>query len=89
VSRGEQRKWSHFGFAGAGSTGLMLACELRLAGLHSIVLERLPEPSRENRANGLVCQVVRMLDRRGLYQRLAGVPIRRNQIRCPHSPRWR
>ncbi|HWM04711.1 MAG TPA: FAD-dependent monooxygenase, partial [Actinophytocola sp.] len=52
--------------------GLMLACELRLAGVRPVVLERLPEPRGENRANGLVGQVVRMLDRRGLYQPLAG-----------------
>jgi 2-polyprenyl-6-methoxyphenol hydroxylase-like FAD-dependent oxidoreductase len=58
--------------AGAGPNGLMLACELSLAGVHPVVLERLPEPSRENRANGLVGQVVRMLERRGLHQRLAG-----------------
>jgi 2-polyprenyl-6-methoxyphenol hydroxylase-like FAD-dependent oxidoreductase len=58
--------------AGAGPNGLMLACELRLAGVHPVVLERLPEPRPENRANGLVGQVMRMLDRRGLYQPLAG-----------------
>ena len=58
--------------AGAGPNGLMLACELRLAGVHPVVLERLTEPSPENRANGLIGQVVRMLDRRGLYQPLAG-----------------
>jgi 2-polyprenyl-6-methoxyphenol hydroxylase-like FAD-dependent oxidoreductase len=58
--------------AGAGPNGLMLACELRLAGAHPVVLERLSEPSPVNRANGLVGQVVRMLDRRGLYQPLAG-----------------
>jgi hypothetical protein len=58
--------------AGAGPNGLMLACELRLAGVRPVVLERLSEPSPVNRANGLVGQVVRMLDRRGLYQPLAG-----------------
>ncbi|WP_020388174.1 FAD-dependent monooxygenase [Kribbella catacumbae] len=58
--------------AGAGPNGLMLACELRLAGLRPIVLEKLPERSTEPRANGLVGQVVRMLDRRGLYEPLAG-----------------
>ncbi|MEV4286287.1 FAD-dependent monooxygenase [Nonomuraea bangladeshensis] len=59
--------------AGAGPNGLMLACELSLAGIRPLVLERLPERSQDNRANGLVGQVVRMLDRRGLYERLAGV----------------
>ncbi len=58
--------------AGAGPNGLMLACELSLAGIRPLVLERLPERTQENRANGLVGQVVRMLDRRGLYERLAG-----------------
>ncbi|MFF7656767.1 FAD-dependent monooxygenase [Streptomyces sp. NPDC007983] len=56
--------------AGAGPNGLMLACELALAGARPLVLERLTEPSGEQRANGLVGQVVRMLDRRGLYERL-------------------
>ncbi|WP_206794977.1 FAD-dependent monooxygenase [Amycolatopsis sp. MtRt-6] len=58
--------------AGAGPNGLMLACELALAGVRPLVLERLPEPTTENRANGLVGQVVRLLDRRGLHDRLAG-----------------
>ncbi|MEU7790880.1 FAD-dependent monooxygenase [Amycolatopsis sp. NPDC049159] len=58
--------------AGAGPNGLMLACELALAGVRPLVLERLPEPTTENRANGLVGQVVRLLDRRGLHERLAG-----------------
>ncbi|MFD8816321.1 FAD-dependent monooxygenase [Streptomyces sp. NPDC059627] len=56
--------------AGAGPNGLMLACELALAGARPLVLERLSEPTGEQRANGLVGQVVRMLDRRGLYERL-------------------
>ncbi|RZU19634.1 2-polyprenyl-6-methoxyphenol hydroxylase-like FAD-dependent oxidoreductase [Kribbella rubisoli] len=60
--------------AGAGPNGLMLAIELRLAGVQPLVLERLPEPNSTPRANGLVGQVVRMLDRRGLYARLAGTP---------------
>jgi 2-polyprenyl-6-methoxyphenol hydroxylase-like FAD-dependent oxidoreductase len=58
--------------AGAGPNGLMLACELSLAGVRPTVLERLPEPSAEERANGLIGEVVRMLDRRGLYERIAG-----------------
>jgi 2-polyprenyl-6-methoxyphenol hydroxylase-like FAD-dependent oxidoreductase len=58
--------------AGAGPNGLMLACELRLAGVQPIVLEKLPACSTEPRANGLVGQVVRMLDRRGLYEPMSG-----------------
>ncbi|MET1071692.1 MAG: FAD-dependent monooxygenase [Umezawaea sp.] len=54
---------------GAGPVGLMLACELRLAGLRPVVLERRPEPSDLPRANGLVGQVVDVLDRRGLLER--------------------
>jgi 2-polyprenyl-6-methoxyphenol hydroxylase-like FAD-dependent oxidoreductase len=58
--------------SGAGPNGLMLACELALAGVQPIVLERRTAPSPEQRANGMVGQVVRLLDRRGLYGRLTG-----------------
>ncbi len=58
--------------AGAGPNGLMLACELALAGVHPVVLDRLPGPSDEPKANGLVGQVVRQLDMRGLHTRIAG-----------------
>jgi 2-polyprenyl-6-methoxyphenol hydroxylase-like FAD-dependent oxidoreductase len=58
--------------AGAGPNGLMLACELALAGVRPIVLEKLAVPSTEQRANGLVGQVIKVLDRRGLLERLTG-----------------
>ncbi|MEN3320049.1 MAG: hypothetical protein V7643_3450 [Mycobacterium sp.] len=58
--------------SGAGPNGLMLACELALAGVHPVVLERLPAPSDEPKANGMVGQVIRLLDMRGLYQRFTG-----------------
>jgi 2-polyprenyl-6-methoxyphenol hydroxylase-like FAD-dependent oxidoreductase len=57
---------------GAGPVGLMLAAELCLAGVRPVVLERLPERNPVPRANGLVGQVVRVLDHRGLYQRFTG-----------------
>ncbi|SDS92074.1 FAD-dependent monooxygenase [Actinoplanes derwentensis] len=57
---------------GAGPNGLMLACELALGGVQPVVLERHTAPTGEPRANGLVGQVVRLLDRRGLYTRLSG-----------------
>lgn len=59
---------------GAGPNGLMLAVELALAGIRPVVCERLSAPTTEQRANGLVGQVVRMLDRRGLYHRLVDDP---------------
>ncbi|GIE70433.1 FAD-dependent monooxygenase [Actinoplanes palleronii] len=59
---------------GAGPNGLMLACELALAGVTPIVLELRTGPSTEQRANGLVGQVVPMLHRRGLHERLTGRP---------------
>jgi 2-polyprenyl-6-methoxyphenol hydroxylase-like FAD-dependent oxidoreductase len=58
--------------AGAGPNGLMLACELALAGIRPVVLDALPGPSSEPKANGLVGQVVRMLDMRGLYRAFTG-----------------
>jgi 2-polyprenyl-6-methoxyphenol hydroxylase-like FAD-dependent oxidoreductase len=57
---------------GGGPNGLMLACELGMAGIRPIVLEQLPQPSTEPKANGLVGQVVRLTDHRGLYEPLSG-----------------
>jgi 2-polyprenyl-6-methoxyphenol hydroxylase-like FAD-dependent oxidoreductase len=54
---------------GGGPTGLMLACELRLAGVDPVVLERLPEISQIPKGNGLVGQIVPTLDYRGLLDR--------------------
>ncbi|WP_067666449.1 FAD-dependent monooxygenase [Nocardia miyunensis] len=53
--------------SGAGPNGLMLACELALAGIRPIVLDPLAGPSPEPKANGLIGQVVRMMDIRGLF----------------------
>ncbi|WP_236049556.1 FAD-dependent monooxygenase [Paractinoplanes ovalisporus] len=50
----------------------MTACELALAGVRPVVIEPRTGPSTEQRANGMVGQVVRLLDRRGLYERLSG-----------------
>ncbi|MFI7671011.1 FAD-dependent monooxygenase [Nocardia sp. NPDC049526] len=60
--------------SGAGPNGLMLACELALVGVRPIVLEKLSEPSAEPKANGLVGQVIRLLDMRGLYHEFGGAP---------------
>ncbi|HWT49905.1 MAG TPA: FAD-dependent monooxygenase, partial [Mycobacterium sp.] len=59
--------------AGAGPNGLMLAGELGLAGIRPVVLDPMPGPNPDRRANGIVGQGVRILDHRGLYSRLAGL----------------
>ncbi|PZG12170.1 FAD-dependent oxidoreductase [Nonomuraea aridisoli] len=56
---------------GAGPVGLMLACELSLSGVRPIVLDKRSEPSELPRANGLVGQIVDLLDHRGLLERFA------------------
>ena len=56
---------------GAGPTGLMLACELGLAGVPATVLERAAEPADLPKANGLVGHIDRVFDARGL---LDGAP---------------
>ncbi|MEU8465520.1 FAD-dependent monooxygenase [Streptomyces sp. NPDC029003] len=55
--------------AGAGPTGLMLACELRLAGVEVVVVERLAEPTGESRAGGMHSRTLEVLDQRGILER--------------------
>ncbi len=43
---------------GGGPNGLLMACELSLAGARAVVLEQLPEPATRPKANGLVGRVV-------------------------------
>lgn len=59
--------------AGGGPTGLMLAGELRLHGVHVVVLERLTEPTRQSRGRGLHARSVEMMDQRGLLDRFLAV----------------
>lgn len=55
--------------AGGGPTGLMLAAELRLQGVHAVVLEKDAEPTRQVRSLGLHVRSVEVLDQRGLLER--------------------
>ncbi|MFC9088591.1 rifampin monooxygenase [Nocardiopsis dassonvillei] len=58
---------------GGGPTGLMLASELRLHGVRVAVLERLTEPTRQARAQGLHTRSVEVMDQRGLLERFLAV----------------
>ena len=60
---------------GGGPVGVFVACELKLAGAHPVVLERLPAINQWDKAHGLTGQVVRLLDHRGLFQRCSGTEI--------------
>jgi bifunctional hydroxylase/dehydrase len=58
---------------GAGPSGLMLAGELGLAGISTIVLERLAEPTRQSRALGFSVRTVEEFDQRGLRPRFGNM----------------
>ncbi|BBZ33604.1 rifampin monooxygenase [Mycolicibacterium confluentis] len=55
--------------AGAGPTGLMLACELRLQDVDVLVLDREPEPTLQVRALGLHARSIEVMDQRGILDR--------------------
>jgi 2-polyprenyl-6-methoxyphenol hydroxylase-like FAD-dependent oxidoreductase len=55
--------------AGGGPTGMMLAAELRLHGVRTVVLEKDTEPARDVRAPGLHARSVELMDQRGLLER--------------------
>ena len=63
---------------GAGPTGLMLACELALAGVRCRVLECRAEQSNITRAFAVHARTLELLDARGLADELVprGVPVR-------------
>ncbi|MEU8528126.1 rifampin monooxygenase [Streptomyces sp. NPDC048629] len=54
---------------GGGPTGLMLAAELRLAGVGAVILEKETEPTQQSRAQGLHVRSIEMMDQRGLLDR--------------------
>ncbi|NGO70348.1 FAD-dependent monooxygenase [Streptomyces boncukensis] len=55
--------------SGAGPTGLMLAGELRLAGVEVLVVEQLPEPTGQSRSLGINPRAVELWEQRGLLER--------------------
>ncbi|GAA2949983.1 rifampin monooxygenase [Streptomyces violaceus] len=54
---------------GGGPTGMMLAAELRLHGVHVVVLERLAKPTGQSRALGIHVRSIELMDQRGLLER--------------------
>jgi rifampicin monooxygenase len=54
---------------GGGPVGMMLASELRLHGVHAVVLEKEMEPTRIVRSLGLFARSIEVMDQRGLLDR--------------------
>ena len=61
---------------GAGPAGLMLAAELRLAGVRPLVLERRPQLRETPKAGGLGGQILQLLRYRGLLERFSAAMLR-------------
>jgi 2-polyprenyl-6-methoxyphenol hydroxylase-like FAD-dependent oxidoreductase len=62
--------------AGCGPTGLMLASELRLHGVHVVVLDKETEPTKIVRALGLHSRTAEVMDQRGLLDRFLALGTR-------------
>ena len=60
---------------GAGPVGLWLACELQLAGVSTVVLERAMERSPHSKALGIHARTIEVLAMRGMEKELVSAGI--------------
>jgi 2-polyprenyl-6-methoxyphenol hydroxylase-like FAD-dependent oxidoreductase len=85
---------------GAGPVGLMLAGELRLAGVDVVVVERLSAPTGESRASQLNARTMEVFDQRGLLERLGetqsenmghfgGLPLNVSHVPSAYAGFWK
>jgi len=66
----ESRVNSEVIIVGAGPVGLMLACELRLQGVETTIVERLEEPTGQSKANGVSIRSLELFELRGMLDKL-------------------
>jgi 2-polyprenyl-6-methoxyphenol hydroxylase-like FAD-dependent oxidoreductase len=85
---------------GAGPVGLLLAGDLRQAGVPVVVLDRLPAPMTESRASQLSTLTAELLHERGLDAllaeavpeprgHLAGLPLDLSRLPSDHAGNWK
>jgi 2-polyprenyl-6-methoxyphenol hydroxylase-like FAD-dependent oxidoreductase len=86
--------------AGAGPVGLMLAGELRLAGVSVVIVERLARPMTESRASQLNTRTAEIMHERGLDRLLdeaqwepnahfGGLPFDISRVDSPYAGNWK